>query len=78
MLIDMNAALILIRQYFKDFESNNSDNATLKKTPDFARLDDYDIYVQSTPLTEEEHKRLSAIIDNQYRPKAIHGDFNEQ
>ena len=32
------------------------------KTPDFARLDDYDIYVQSTPLTEEEHKRLSAII----------------
>jgi hypothetical protein len=33
-----------------------------KKTPDFARLDDVDIYVQSTPLTEEEHKRLSAIL----------------
>ncbi len=33
-----------------------------KKTPDFARLDDFDIYVQSTPLTEEEHKRLSQII----------------
>jgi hypothetical protein len=32
------------------------------KTPDFTRLDDYDIYVQSTPLTEEQHKRLSAII----------------
>jgi hypothetical protein len=32
------------------------------KIPDFARLDDFDIYVQSTPLTEEEHKRLSAII----------------
>ncbi|HZK75551.1 MAG TPA: hypothetical protein VFD13_01470 [Candidatus Kapabacteria bacterium] len=32
------------------------------KTPDFARLDDFDIYVQSTPLTEEEHKRLSEII----------------
>ncbi len=32
------------------------------KTPDFARLDDIDVYIQSTPLTEEEHKRLSAII----------------
>ena len=32
------------------------------KTPDYARLDDVDIYVQSTPLTEEEHKRLSEII----------------
>ncbi|MFI5202238.1 MAG: hypothetical protein ACHQNE_07615 [Candidatus Kapaibacterium sp.] len=32
------------------------------KIPDYDRLDDVDIYVQSTPLTEVEHKRLSAII----------------
>jgi hypothetical protein len=32
------------------------------KTPDYDRLDDVDIYVQSTPMTPEEEKRLSAII----------------
>jgi hypothetical protein len=32
------------------------------KTPDFARLDDMDIYVQSTQMTPEEEKRLRAII----------------
>ena len=32
------------------------------KTPDYARLDDVDIYVQSTPMTPEERERLSAIL----------------
>jgi len=32
------------------------------KKPNYDRLDDVDIYVQSTPMTPEEEKRLSAII----------------
>jgi hypothetical protein len=32
------------------------------KIPDYDRLDDVDIYVQSTPMTPEEEKRLSALL----------------
>jgi len=32
------------------------------KIPDYARLDDVDIYVQSVPMTLEEEKRLSEIL----------------
>ncbi len=32
------------------------------KIPDYDRLDDVDIYVQSTPMTPEEEKRLSELL----------------
>ena len=35
---------------------------TRAKIPDYDRLDDVDIYVQSVPMTPEEEKRLSEIL----------------
>ena len=32
------------------------------KIPDYDRLDDVDIYVQSVPMTPEEEKRLSELL----------------
>jgi hypothetical protein len=46
------------------------------KTPDFARLDDIDVYIQSTPISDEEEKRFSEVL-KAYRakhavPKPLH------
>jgi hypothetical protein len=38
------------------------------KTPDFARLDDIDVYIQSTPISAEEEKRFSEVL-KAYRTK---------
>ena len=38
------------------------------KTPDFARLDDIDVYIQSTPISAEEEKQFSEAL-KAYRAK---------
>ena len=41
------------------------------KTPDYDRLDDVDIYVQSTPMTPEEEKRLSDLLKAHRAKQAV-------
>jgi len=46
------------------------------KTPDYARLDDIDVYIQSTPISAEEEKQFSEVL-KAYRakhavPKPLH------
>jgi hypothetical protein len=40
------------------------------KIPDYDRLDDVDIYVQSVPMTPEEEKRLSEILKANHEKNA--------
>jgi hypothetical protein len=38
------------------------------KSPDYTRLDDIDVYIQSTPISDEEEKRFSEVL-KAYRVK---------